>query len=387
LTPLEVLENPFSGLDRAEDLVDSSNEAAEEVSDLPHGLTYSDFRMDIQKSVVRLLALEDGDCIEDFLRQPWVSAAFQEYRDSAQDDLLRQDGSVDEEKDGPGSSQHAWKIKKAETSISSRSKKYIGDEVDKTAWTPEDHQIRFMVRVAIEAAAHEYWHSGPSTSPPWTILCTRSLWLLNWIRFIYKTGRGKSADAMRILKRKQEWVAVLKSSVDRLSGMDYRTAWAVDTERTEDSDSTDGSMYTAVSDLDTVHQPDTHSSTETQTCEPQRGQNDPAVQTPALQRPPGSPPTIPIPQYTMPASRNKEQQKGASWLTQQVRTVFHNNLRRRLNAWGVTERHRGTCILVPQEWANAEPLEVMGRFSLDAVPTTEPCASRLVSFPRPGRRG
>lgn len=89
-----------------------------------------------------------------------------------------------------------------------------------------------------------------------------------------------------------------------------------------------------------------------------------------------------LPTYTMPKSKHKNQQKGISWLTEDVRIIFMNRLKNLLGTWGVSLHHVGTCVLIPVEWENLDPHEIMDTFSEATCPPEGKYAKRLVgSYP------
>ncbi|KAL2405719.1 hypothetical protein ABEF95_001500 [Exophiala dermatitidis] len=332
-------QEPFVNLDAREPAGSQSPSPANSptTGGLPAGLTYSDFRMDIERSVTSLLALENGDTLEDLLQRPWLAVAFQEYSAGSPDDLFAAATSSDDVLRGmQHQAQHVEKVIQAENAITSNSARYLGDVVDKTAWTVTDYQVRFIVRVAVEVANGGDWPDVLGTSNQWKVLCQRAFWLLNWLRFIHKAGNGKGKESIRLARKKQEWLSLLQVSLQRLVNCRHRTRWP-ESEAGDDAGNVDMEIWrtrSAQPPADVEEEGEEHRYKTAAVASLSDGES--VVQTPT---PPLAPAgatnrtdDTPIPKYRMPLSRDKDQQKGVSWLTQHMRTIFTNNLRRRLNA-------------------------------------------------------
>ncbi|OCT49602.1 hypothetical protein CLCR_06755 [Cladophialophora carrionii] len=324
-------DEPFANLDRPATTRTDRPEIQPPVADLPRHLTYSDFRMDIQKSVLTLLHLADEDALRNLLEQAWLVVAFREYRECSGDDLFREGDSTDLLDGLSARSSHLWKVERAEKSLAGRGTRYVGSDMDKSAWTSDDHEIRFVVRVTIDSQRPPVGWPVVGSPPTLSARCRRSFWLLNWLRFIHKPGVGKSVGASRVLRKKQEWRAFLYTSMQRHGSTRHQTSWP------------------AVGDTE-----------------------DDAVAT----RPPGSCRRLDVASPPATGTRCRRRKsttelKGVPWLTAEARKLFHNHLKDRLAGWGVDVKHGGTCVLVPREWANVEPVEAMNSFSLGSCPVDE----------------
>ena len=77
----------------------------------------------------------------------------------------------------------------------------------------------------------------------------------------------------------------------------------------------------------------------------------------------------PLPTYEAKSSpQTHAQPKALAWLTQAAKAKFDSTYEALLAGWGVTTRHTGTCVLVPEDWRFSNPLDLMASFGLDNVP-------------------
>ena len=75
-----------------------------------------------------------------------------------------------------------------------------------------------------------------------------------------------------------------------------------------------------------------------------------------------------MPEYEARLSkRGLDQPKALEWLTQAAKKKFDGVYEILLVRWGVTARHTGTCVLVPNDWRFSNPLDIMTLFSIDNV--------------------
>ena len=338
------------------------------VGNLPQNLTYTDFRMDIDKSVLTLLGLEDEQSLQSLLREPWLVAAFREYEKDSPAQLYADDLPYDPLNGLEARSQHSWKVTCAFKAIQAKSGRYIGDQVDKTAWIVDDHEIRFVVRVALDAGyTSATWNEPTTRDNPWMALCARAFWLLNWIRFIHQPTCGAGDTSRRLRARKHNWLSQLYQSLSGTNVCTSQTAWHLAGEVSAEPAPLDvsadlipdgGAMVAGTNTSEHVVL-----STETSTTHP---------------APRVSAQSQAIPRYTMPVSRGRQQQRGVTWLTQEVRDVFRTNLYKRLEGWGLQGDQIGTCVLVPQEWRNTDPRAVLESFPTAYLQTSEGDEQRLV---------
>ncbi|KAL8649549.1 MAG: hypothetical protein Q9226_005533 [Calogaya cf. arnoldii] len=63
-----------------------------------------------------------------------------------------------------------------------------------------------------------------------------------------------------------------------------------------------------------------------------------------------------------------DQPKALLWLYLAAKLHFFADYEALLAAWGLTLRHSGTCLLIPEAWRFANPLHLMALFSVDSVP-------------------
>ncbi len=71
-----------------------------------------------------------------------------------------------------------------------------------------------------------------------------------------------------------------------------------------------------------------------------------------------------VPTYRVKRSKKTPgQQRGLDWLSASGKAHFDDTLEVLLAQWGVKARHRGTCVLLPEDWKALEPVELMANFS------------------------
>ncbi|EXJ56626.1 hypothetical protein A1O7_06970 [Cladophialophora yegresii CBS 114405] len=327
----------------------------------PEHFDYADFRMDVDQSIIKLLGLTDRAALEALLRQPGLITALREHESDSTTPLQKANSSRECLDQHEGRAPHAWKITAATQAIRTNSPRYVGASVDKAAWTADDHEIRFVVRAALDAAGQAPRRPRPPfDADGWLAQCTETFWLFNWIRFIHRPSGGESDTQSRLRLKKQYWLSHLSRSLQRVDSDDVCTPWHLAGCGQPDSpEPAIASDDLGTADLD----PPTDTSSLRQMEPP------PRTSPPATRRP--------IPRYSMPTSKDKRQQKGISWLTQEIRDVFERNLSRRLSGWGLRADRVSTCVLVPGEWKNTEPLEILRTFTPDRAPDSEQPDRRL----------
>lgn len=62
------------------------------------------------------------------------------------------------------------------------------------------------------------------------------------------------------------------------------------------------------------------------------------------------------------------QQRAIGWMTQAGKAHFDHHLAMLLGQWGVSQEHRGTCVLLPAAWAALDPLRLVTMFSAETCP-------------------
>ena len=84
----------------------------------------------------------------------------------------------------------------------------------------------------------------------------------------------------------------------------------------------------------------------------------------------------PMPHYDMKmSSKIPDQPKGLEWLSVAAKRFFEDHHNHRLAEWGVKSTHTGTCVLVPEDWKNLDPMNLLNLFDLENCPTAQ--ATRL----------
>lgn len=70
-----------------------------------------------------------------------------------------------------------------------------------------------------------------------------------------------------------------------------------------------------------------------------------------------------IPAYLVKRSKKTPgQQRGLDWLSAEGKDHFDSTLETLLAQWGVKAKHRGTCVLLPEDWKALDPAELMAIF-------------------------
>ncbi|KIV81527.1 hypothetical protein PV11_03705 [Exophiala sideris] len=387
LSTSQSFDAPFPNLDKIDPLYVPPPGVGPD--NLPAALTYSDLRVDIQKSLLNLLALEGEDELIGLITQEWFLAALQEYKQHTTTDLMTVDRENDPLESLRGRSEHAFKISLALDAVQNHGSRFCGEHIDKAAWSLDDHEIRFIVRVAVDAGMSDcVWQDvGPLSEHPrrWETLCYRTFWLLSWVRFIHQVSTAQGRDAERLDSRKKHWLQVIQNARRRGAYREHKTPWyalAAETETAQmagkedvPNDSTvlpvppliPGPLTTLKSvaikpdddeSLDAM--PDGLDSIDTET-----GPSPLELLTP--------------PHYTMPASKNKNEEKCASWLLQHTRDVFLNEIDYLLQSYGVTREHRGTCVLIPSDLKRTAPQEILPQLSSMSLPFNDEDDRRLTS--------
>lgn len=70
-----------------------------------------------------------------------------------------------------------------------------------------------------------------------------------------------------------------------------------------------------------------------------------------------------VPTYLVKRSKKTpEQQRGLAWLSASGKAHFNDNHGMLLAQWGVKAGHRGTCVLLPEDWKAMDPIDLMTTF-------------------------
>ena len=76
-----------------------------------------------------------------------------------------------------------------------------------------------------------------------------------------------------------------------------------------------------------------------------------------------------VPIYEVKRSKkDPSQQLAVEWLTKQAKCAFDEHLARKLAPWGVAPAHKGTCVLIPADWAPLDPMKLMEMFTFANCP-------------------
>lgn len=77
-----------------------------------------------------------------------------------------------------------------------------------------------------------------------------------------------------------------------------------------------------------------------------------------------------VPIYLVKRSKKTSgQQRGLDWLTAAGKARFDDTMERLLAQWGVKTDHRGTCVLLPEDWKALDPVELMAIFDDHQLPS------------------
>ena len=80
----------------------------------------------------------------------------------------------------------------------------------------------------------------------------------------------------------------------------------------------------------------------------------------------------PMPHYDIKmSSKIPDQPKGLEWRSAAAKKFFEDHHNHRLAEWGVKPTHKGTCVLVPEDWKNLDPMNLLDLFDLDNCPTAQ----------------
>lgn len=80
--------------------------------------------------------------------------------------------------------------------------------------------------------------------------------------------------------------------------------------------------------------------------------------------------TTAVPTYLVKRSeKTPEQQRGLEWLSASGKAHFDDNHEMLLAQWGVKTGHRGTCVLLPENWKALDPIDLMTTFQNYKTPS------------------
>ncbi|KAK5061411.1 hypothetical protein LTR84_007953 [Exophiala bonariae] len=369
-------ETPFPNLDRA-NAISVSGPARSRTPDSLN-LTYSDVRMDLFKSMLCMTGFPDRDAVVEMLNQTWFVVAYKEYTQGASIDLQALDSPHDPYGCLQGRDSHRWKLDRTITTLKTCSQRYVGDTVNKEGWDVNDHEIRFITRLAIEGRqSGRCWEdTAQDTNNPWNIVCRRAFWVMSWIRWIHKPTLGTSDSMQTVLKTKLEWRAFIQSACDRLGAQPHSTRWetvdeiAIQTSAVAEvaevaaletsGDEQPALSATHVQSFPTAPVAEHHE----QEIRPTDGQTTAVVK-------------VDLESFKFPMSPTKNQQKGVYFIQEGGLRSFNNYTDRLLRRWGVGRAHAGTCVILPAHWVGLAPLDVMDQFEPAWCPVDESTESRM----------
>ena len=105
----------------------------------------------------------------------------------------------------PKRSSAQFLIQAAMAGLDRKSEKYLKHHVDKSNWTMDDHDIRFIVRLVYEGrCSGRWWENLPDKSLTGD-LCTTAYRLLCWLRFTHKVSTASSPSNQQQRAVASEW--------------------------------------------------------------------------------------------------------------------------------------------------------------------------------------
>lgn len=178
------------------------------------GRRYSHMRVDLISNMYRELEVAGEDELVAWLGQDFVVSA---YIELAQDCLepqltvdlafLASNGSVPRSQKGKLA--HSKKISYVVDVITLHSERYLPIQVDKTGWSEDDHDIRF-ISLIVRGAVLPGGCWAEEFPRHLRKLCERAFYLMHWIRWMYKVSIGSSAEMKAARKRKAHWLSQLR---------------------------------------------------------------------------------------------------------------------------------------------------------------------------------
>lgn len=485
--PILTVDEPFPNLDRSDDIETLSAESPREtfrraspntsqhtihpstplsessLSTTIEDISYNNLRVDTMKTICQKLDVADTQEFKEWLAQSWVVDAYIELASASLDPRRVDQTAVlaaGETLDlaGTGRAPHRWKVDRAVSALKATHSFYIGHHADKTRWTEDDHEVRFITRLVMAGRAEGRCWQTLQQHEHLEMLCFKAVWLASWLRWVHRFSLGAGRDMERVRRRKAEWLTFLHdlraqrrqaddagqnpqmaatnsppalchpgtdspsppsppthmpspfnptaissslvtesaSSQPRdclvsplpPSNLPVSLRLSLDAEQASQS-----GLATALESLDVPQVPEldpSQASRNSSVSSELHYPESPSVPHPAIDHDSPAPrPAIttgemseeklPVPTYRMPQAKQKRQQKALFWLTEDALVAYRNHRNLRLAGWGVTAAHRGTCILVPGEWANVTPDDLVDIFTSQDCPRTEEMFIRLVS--------
>jgi len=497
--PILTVDEPFPNLDRPDGIETLSAESPRETfrRSSPHtpqhtvrpstplsepslsttieDISYNSLRVDTMKTICQKLDVADMEEFKEWLAQPWVVDAYIELASVSLDSRRVDQAAVlaaGETLDSAdtGRAPHRWKVDRAVSALKATHSLYTGHHADKTRWTEDDHEVRFITRLVMAGRAEGRCWQTLQQHEHLEMLCFKAVWLASWLRWVHRFSLGAGRDMERVRRRKAEWLAFLHDlraqrqqaddagqnpqmaatnsppvlrhlgtdlpsppsspthmpsplsptaispslvtesassrPRDRLVSPSPPSNLPVSLRLSPDAEQTsqDGSKSphpsshiqqpaTTLESLDVPQVPEldpsqaSHNSSISSELhflespsapQPAIDHDSPALR-PAITTGEVSEEKLPVPVYRMPQAKQKRQQKALFWLTEDALIAYRNHRNLRLAGWGVTAAHRGTCILVPGEWANVTPVDLVDIFTSQDCPRTEEMFVRLVS--------
>ena len=340
--------------------------------------TYNDFRVDSLKGICSKVEADNEDELAQLLQTSTVAAAIMEYRQNLllkeqEDEKARLDMGEPVSRSIAGRAPHEWKISRAMSMLESRSPRFMVDALDKSSWTADDHDVRFIVRLSSQADEGPWKYLlGPHRVRQ---LCERAFWLMLWLRWLHKPSGGVGLEASRLRRRKEEWLSLLP--------MDREQQTVVASSPLQEpmsglptSLSPSRSPGAPCSSRQLVPQPQVapeYANMQTSLClsEDEAGDFEDLADVQEQDARTATFPPLGVPGPSQPSthlkvvkSKTRNQQRGLFWLTEEAWNAFQNQQSMRLSSWGVDREHVGTCILVPEAWALANPRDLLQSFNL-----------------------
>lgn len=371
----------------------SNEEPKQQPPDLdPEIIRSSRLRIDVHHLFCEGLGLQKEQDLPTWLSRGWVVEACDEYVKAYLETKLHQDRALLAVTDGgaklaaaSGRTSHEWKVRRARRDLQEAKGEYLDDAADKSGWSEDQHDLRFMIRIVRDALLHdESWAAlGRHDTLP---LCCRALLLMRWMRYLYQVSAGSSKEAERERHKKKGWLIFLDDARARVcprATNDSSREVAQTGHGGEPGAADEGYLVVSArrhleaaerqsqvgglpdSDAEPVPQRGVQGEEDLAMAPPDRpvlmkGQNEPITLGP---RP-------------SPAPTQTEQDYFA-WSSALAHTTFLSRQTQMLARWGVTPEYKSTCILVPADWESVDPLELMEHLSVNPFPTQELDEMRL----------
>ena len=336
------------------------------------------------KRLIARLALENDFDLAHWLRQPWVIEYFHEYAGNYlnkihvhEEDVLDQHSGDDTvhlhyyDRDNPGWTAAQHVMTTAAGALLNPDSMYLSMSSDTEQFEDWQHEVRFVVQLVQSGLAHNAWNRVIDH----TVLCTIGYHLSAWLRHINRaTVMGYRRTAPLKLYR-MRWLLLLRDAyfhhVRQLERepssyptvLNLRNSGST-LSRHDPTDQADLTSQVELvkpqsSDIVTTRLTEASETAPTSTNVCNVKQSSPVIKAP---EPTPSPLIVPF-------LKNKLA-KGSALIMDPARNTFQRYHTDLLAKWGVKPMHKSSCILVPQEWRNQDPLDLMYRFSPENCPNS-----------------